>query len=191
MVYWKMGSWGCPCYASDRRARNLYKFLASNFWCKFLVREHQTERVLFHARNVHDCARNLHKKNLAASCYDRHASFLYELTCTSFVYKFLAHLSPALETTLSGVNEVIAPFYVYETLIMWWKDKHSFSVCSSLSFSIFWWPLHSRESDDDAKVSSICNLFYHWTRAILAWFILRVKRNSNIHAFMWTVHTAA
>jgi len=40
----------------------LYKKLASNFWCKFLVQEHQIERVLFHA------------------------SFLNKLTCTSFLY---------------------------------------------------------------------------------------------------------
>jgi len=49
---------------------------------------HQIEHVLFCAKNLHYCARNLHKKILAASRYDKHASFLY---------KFLARLSPALE----------------------------------------------------------------------------------------------
>jgi len=39
----------------------------------YLVQEHQIERVLFRAGN-------LHEKNLAASRYDRHATFLYELT---------------------------------------------------------------------------------------------------------------
>jgi len=52
-----------------------YQFLASNLTCFFR-------------------ARNLPKKNLAASRYDRRASFLYKLTCTSFLYKFLARLSP-------------------------------------------------------------------------------------------------
>jgi len=42
----------------------------TNFWCKFLVPEHQIEHVLF-------CARNLHEKNLALSRCDRHPSFLY------------------------------------------------------------------------------------------------------------------
>jgi len=55
--------------------RNLYKFL---------VHEHSIERVLFRTRNLHDGARNLHKKNLAESRYDRHASFLYKfLVCVS------------------------------------------------------------------------------------------------------------
>jgi len=48
---------------------HMYKKLASNFWCKSLVQEHQIERVLFRARN-------LHKKNPAASRCDRHASFV-------------------------------------------------------------------------------------------------------------------
>jgi len=41
-------------------------------------------------------ARNLYKKNLAASRYDRQASFLYKLTCTNFLYKFLVRVSPTL-----------------------------------------------------------------------------------------------
>jgi len=50
------------------------------FDASFLCREHQTEHVLFRSRN-------LHTKVLAASCYDRHASFLY---------KFFIHVSPVL-----------------------------------------------------------------------------------------------
>jgi len=52
---------------------------------------HQMEHILFRARN-------LHKKNLAASRNDRRASFLYKLTRTSFLNKFLACLSPALHS---------------------------------------------------------------------------------------------
>jgi len=44
-------------YAGDRRARNLYKKLASNFWCKFLVQEHQVEHVLFRATET--CTRKI------------------------------------------------------------------------------------------------------------------------------------
>jgi len=62
--------------------------------------QHQIERVLLYkslftentvASQQLFHARNLHKKNLAASRYDRHASFLY---------KFLVHVSPALLTEI-------------------------------------------------------------------------------------------
>jgi len=46
----------------------------------------QIEHVLFRARN-------LHKTNLAASRYDRHARFFGQVN----LYTFLARLSPALE----------------------------------------------------------------------------------------------
>jgi len=63
-------------------ARNLHQIFDA-------VQEHQKEHVLFRARNLHDCTRNLHKKNLAANRYDRHARFLY---------KFLVRVSPALRS---------------------------------------------------------------------------------------------
>jgi len=59
-----------------------------SFSCEFLVRVSWTENV---GRLSWALIRNLHKKNLAASHYDRHASFTYKLTCTSFLYVCRRH----------------------------------------------------------------------------------------------------
>jgi len=70
------------------------------FLIQILVQEHQTECVLLRARN-------LHKKNLAANRYDRHASFLYKLTCTSYLYKFLLQETC---TCVTGIKTILFYF---------------------------------------------------------------------------------
>ena len=68
---------------------------------------HQTEHVLFDARNSHE-------KNLAASRYDTRTSFSRKLTRASFLYKFLVRLSSALAEVLLGSFVVRVAVYTEE-----------------------------------------------------------------------------
>jgi len=71
----------------------LYKKLASKVCCKFLVREHQIERVLF----------DVLEKNLAASRYDRQVSFFVLVN----LYKFLVQVSC---TCVTGFRKLASLF---------------------------------------------------------------------------------